>query len=283
MWMPGIVMCGGAVLLVPLSPCLIFGWGPFPALGIAGGGAALLVYYAVGTLILGWYVVSGRNLARFRLSRLSPRLLNDILAIGAVAAVNTIQINITIAVTMSFIAAYAGQAAVAGFGTGARLEYLLPPLSFGLGASLVALVGTNIGAGQIARARRIALIGGLVAFMLTESIGVSAAIWPHAWLTLYTHDPEIISVGIRYLHFVGPFYGFFGLGVSLYFASQGAGRLGWPLVAGLIRMSVTLGGGWLVLHTTGSIEWLFAIYSLGMFLYGAVIATSVVAGSWSRA
>ena len=283
MWMPGLVMCGGAVLLVPLSPCLIFGWGPFPALGIAGGGAAILICYAVGTLILGWYVLSGRNLARFKLAGLSARLLKDILAIGAVAAVNTIQINITIAVTMSFIAAYAGQAAVTGFATGARLEYLLPPLSFGLGAPLVALVGTNIGAGQIARARQIALIGGLVAFILTESIGVAAAIWPHAWLTLYTNDPEIIDAGTRYLHFVGPFYGFFGLGVSLYFASQGAGRLGWPLIAGLIRMSVTLGGGWLVLHATGSAEWLFAVYSLGMFLYGAVIATAVVAGSWSRA
>jgi Na+-driven multidrug efflux pump len=208
--------------------------------------------------------------------------MKDILAIGAVVAVNTIQINITIAVTMSFIAAYAGQAAVAGFGTGARLEYLLPPLSFGLGAPLFALVGTNIGAGQIARARRIALIGGSVAFILTESIGVAAAIWPHAWLTLYSHDPEIIDAGTRYLHFVGPFYGFFGLGVSLYFASQGAGRLGWPLLAGLIRMSITLGGGWLVLRTTASIESLFAVYSLGMFLYGVVIATSVIAGSWSR-
>jgi putative MATE family efflux protein len=282
MWMPGLVMCGGAVLLVPLSPCLIFGWGPFPALGIAGGGVALLIYYAAGTLILGWYVASGRNLARFRLTRLRPGLLKDILAIGAVAAVNTIQINVTIAMTMSFVAAYAGQGAVAGFGTGARLEYLLPPLSFGLGAPLVALVGTNIGAGQIARARQIALIGGLVAFLLTESMGLTAAIWPHAWLTLFSSDPELLAVGTRYLRLVGPFFGFLGLGLSLYFASQGAGRLGWPLMAGLVRMSVAVIGGWLALRSTGSLEWLFAIYSLGIFLYGTVIATSVVTGSWSR-
>ncbi len=118
-----------------------------------------MIYYGVGALILGWYVASGRNLARFRATRLSGKLIKDILAIGGVAAINTIQINLTIGATMSFVGAYAGQAAVAGFGTGARLEYLLPPLSFGLGAPLVALVGTNIGAGQVARARHIALIG----------------------------------------------------------------------------------------------------------------------------
>ena len=49
MFVPGVVFCGGALLLIPLSPALIFGWGPFPRLGIAGGGVALLIYYAIGT------------------------------------------------------------------------------------------------------------------------------------------------------------------------------------------------------------------------------------------
>ncbi len=282
MWVPGLVFCGGTVLLIPLSPCLIFGWGPFPAMGIAGGGVALLIYYAAGTAILGWYVASGRNLARLRLTRLRWPLLREILAVGAVAAVNTIQINVTIAVTMALIAASAGPGAVAGFGTGTRLEYLLPPLAFGLGAPLVALVGTNIGAGQGARALRIALLGGALTFGLTELIGVAAALWPQAWLTLFTHDPAALAVGTLYLRTVGPFYGFFGLGISLYFASQGAGRLGWPLVGGLTRMVVAVGGGWAVLHLTGSIGWLLATYALGIFLYGTVIAISVATGSWFR-
>src|SRR5207302_6973081 len=69
MLVPALVIVLGVAVLVPLSPCLIFGIGPFPALGIAGGGAALVVFYGAGTVVLGWYVLSGRNLARLRLSR----------------------------------------------------------------------------------------------------------------------------------------------------------------------------------------------------------------------
>lgn len=282
MLVPGMVVCGGALLLVPLSPCLIFGWGPFPALGIAGGGAALIVYYVTGTLVLGWYVVSGRNIARLRPGRVHWAPIREILAIGAVGAVNTVQINLTIAVTMALVAAHAGPGAVAGFGTGTRLEYLLPPLAFGIGGPLVALVGANIGAGQAQRALRIAFVGAGLSFLLTEAVGLTAAIWPQAWLRQFDHDPEMLRIGTEYLHIVGPCFGFFGLGIALYFASQGAGRLAWPLIAGLLRVIVALGGGWLVIHITGSLDGLFAIYAAGLVTYGLVIAGAVGSGRWFR-
>jgi putative MATE family efflux protein len=282
MLVPGMVTCIGAVLLVPLSPALIFGWGPFPALGVAGGGAALIIYYLAGTIVLGWYVASGRNLARFRLVPIRWAPIKEILRVGAVGAVNTVQINVTIGATMALVAAHAGSTAVAGFGTGTRLEYLLPPLAFGIGAPLVALVGANIGAGQNARALRIAFIGSAIAFLLTELVGLSAAIWPAAWLGLFGHDPELIEVGSTYLRIVGPCFGFFGIGIALYFSSQGAGRLAWPLVAGLLRITITIGGGALVLHLTGSLAALLIVYAAGMVTYGLVIAAAVGSGRWFR-
>ncbi len=223
MLVPALVTCGGVVFLVPVSPLLIFGFGPIPALGVAGGGVALLAYYLVGTAVLAWYVLSGRNLARLRRSPLRRGFFADILRIGAVGALNSLQSNVVIAVVTALVAAAAGVDAVAGFGTGARLEYLLIPLVFGLGAPLVALVGTNIGAGQPDRALRIALTGGAMAFALTEAIGLAAAIWPHAWLALFSADPRMLETGTAYLRIVGPAYGFFGLGLALYFASQGRG------------------------------------------------------------
>ena len=178
--LPAMVICAGVVVLVPLSPCLIFGFDPFPQLGVAGAGVALVLFYAAGTAVLFWYILSGRNLAGFRLTRLRWPLFRDILAVGAVAAITSLQTNVTIALATALVASTSGTNAVAGYGTGVRLEYLLIPVIFGLGAPLVALVGTNIGAGQKQRALRIALIGGAIAFAISETLGLIAAFWPQA-------------------------------------------------------------------------------------------------------
>jgi putative MATE family efflux protein len=282
MLVPAVVICVGVVVLVPLSPCLIFGIGPFPALGIAGGALAFLLYNAAGTAVLGWYVLSGRNAARLRLAPLRWGLITGILGVGAWSSISSVQTNVIIASATALVASVAGADAVAGYGTGARLEYLLIPLVFGLGAPLVALVGTNIGAGQYQRALRIGLYGGAIAFAITEAIGLATALWPRAWLELFSTDPHVIAAGSDYLRAVGPFYGFFGLGLALYFASQGAGRVGWPLLAGFVRMAVAIGGGFIALRITGSISWLFAALAAGLVLHGTIVLTAVMAGAWRR-
>src|SRR5438046_10288942 len=93
---PALVTCGGVVVLVPVSPLLIFGIGPFPALGIAGGGTALVSFYAAGTAVLGWYVLSGHNLARLRPTRLRWALFRDVLSVGAVASITSFEANVII-------------------------------------------------------------------------------------------------------------------------------------------------------------------------------------------
>jgi Na+-driven multidrug efflux pump len=280
MLIPALVICVGVVVLVPLSPLLIFGIGPFPALGIAGGGVAVVSFYAAGTAVLAWYILSGRNIARLRPSRPNWPLFREILDVGAVAAVTSLQTNVIIALATALVATTAGASAAAGYGTSARLEYLLIPLVFGLGAPLVALVGTNVGAGQRERALRIAFAGGALAFAITEAIGVIAALWPHAWIALFSADPRVIETGTSYLRIVGPSYGFFGLALALYFASQGAGRLFWPLSAGFLRMFVAIAGGWLALRLTGSLNWLFAALALGLVLHGLTLVWAIAGGAW---
>jgi putative MATE family efflux protein len=282
MLVPALVICIGVVVLVPLSPALIFGVGPFPALGIAGGGVALILFYGAGTAALAWYILSGRNLARLKMSSLRWPLFRSILGIGAVAAITSVQTNVIIALVTALVAMAAGAEAVAGYGTGARLEYLLVPLVFGLGAPMVALVGTNIGAGQRERALRIAFVGSAIAFAVTEAIGIVAAVWPAGWITLFSREAHVIETGSAYLRIVGPFYGFFGLGLALYFASQGAGKLFWPLFAGFLRMAVAIAGGWLVLRLTGSLAWLFAAVALGLLFHGLIVFAAILSGAWFR-
>jgi putative MATE family efflux protein len=280
MLVPAAVICVGAIILIPLSPALIFGWGPFPRLGVAGGGTAIVVYYAAGTAALAAYLWSGRSVLRPKLRlRLRWPMFREILQVGAVAALTSLLTNLTIGITTGLVGAY-GPAAIAGFGVGSRLEYLLVPIAFGLGAPLVALVGTNIGAGRRERALRIAWIGAAIAFVLTEAIGLIAAAFPAAWLSLFDRDPAMLAAGTAYLRAVGPFYGFFGLGMALYFASQGAGRLLWPLLAGIIRLVLAVGGGWLMLRWSGNLSGVFLALGAALAAYGVIIAVAVKAGAW---
>ena len=281
MLVPAWVTGGGLLVLIPLSPLLIFGVGPFPRLGVAGGAAAVVLYYVGGTLVFAWFILSGRNAARFRWVRLRWAYFRDILRVGALSALASLQTNLTIAIATALVGHWFGPAEIAGFGIGARLEYLMIPLVFGIGGTLVAMVGMNIGAGQERRALRIALTGGATAFVMAEGIGLAAAIWPEAWLRLFDTNPAMLASGSTYLRIVGPFYGFYGLGFALYFAAQGAGRLVRPLLAGSLRLVVSALGGWLVLSVTGAAAWLYAALALGLVLYGAVV-TATTATSMSR-
>ncbi len=279
MALPANVIIGGVACLVPLSPCLIFGIGPIPAMGVAGGGVALLIYYLVGGLVLLRALLGGRIGVGLRLARPHWPYFREILRVGLVGMVVTLQTYFIISFATIEVG-HVSPAAVAGFGTGNRLEYLLVPLVFGIGGPLVAIVGTCVGAGLRARALRAAWIGAAIATVLCEVIGLVAALWPEAWLGLFGHDPAMLAAGAQYLRWVGPFYGMFGLGLALYFASQGAGRLLWPVVSGLLRLAVGVGGGAMALSLGWGLPGLFLALGLALTTYGGVIAAAVAAGAW---
>jgi len=281
MAVPAAVTSLGAAALVPLSPCLIFGWGPFPRLGIAGGAVAVVAFYGFGSLVLAAYLRSARSLIRLSIRGFAFRwaLFRDILRVGAVAALVTVGTNLTIAVATGLVGRF-GAAAIAGYGTGSRIEYLLVPLVFGLGGPLVAMVGTNIGAGERERALRAAWIGAAIAAGLCEIIGLLAAAFPHAWLSLFDSDAAMLDAGSRYLRVVGPLYGLFGLGMGLYFASQGAGRLLWPLVANLTRLAIAAAGGWLALRWSGDLTHVFLSLAVALAAFGLINAAAVAGGAW---
>jgi putative MATE family efflux protein len=285
MLLPATVVVGGAVLTLGLSPALIFGWGPLPPLGIAGAATAVLAYYTAGSLVLLAYLLSGRSLVRLSRSdlRFRGRLFGEILRVGAPSLVNNVQTNLTVILLTGLVGPF-GTTALAGYGMGARLEYLQIPLVFGFGSALVTMVGTNIGAGQRARAERIAWTGAGLAAALTGVIGVGAALAPHAWLGLFSTEPEVLKAGAAYLRIVGPAYAFFGLGLALYFASQGAGQLLWPVVAGFSRLLIASAGGWLVVHRFGGgLPALYGVMALAFVVFGITVALAVWSGAWCRA
>jgi putative MATE family efflux protein len=281
MSVPANVTVAGVVVMIPLSPLLIFGWGPIPGMGIAGGAIALLVYYLGGTIALWMYMRSSRSLLKPSLSgvRLRWPFFSDILRVGLVGAISTVATNLSIGIATA-LSGHFGPGAIAGYGTASRLEYLLIPLIFGLGAPLVAMVGTCIGAGQRERALQATWAGTGISFVLAGGIGLAAAIFPRQWLMLFGDDPAMLDAGAQYLRMVGPFYGFFGVGLVLYFASQGAGRLLWPVLGNLARLAVAGIGGWLALRWGNELSHVFAAQGVALLVYGVVIAAAIAGGAW---
>lgn len=282
MALPASVMVGSGLLYLALSPALILGWGPLPRLGIAGAAVASVASFSLGSLALLGFLFSGRSLVRPALRGLRFRrtLFWEILRVGAPGSLNTILTNLTVVLLTSLVGPFGG-AALAGYGMGARLEYLQIPIVFGLGSGLVTMVGTSVGAGDHARALRVAWVGAAMAAGITGAIGILGALFPHAWLGLFTADPEVLATGTRYLRIVGPCYGFFGVGLALYFASQGAGRLLWPLLAGFTRLVVAGAGGWLATRgLDGGLSGLFAAMAVALVVLGIINVAAVRLGAW---
>lgn len=271
MALPAAVLSAGVLLLLLASPALIFGWGPLPALGISGAGLALVLYYLGAASVLLLALLRGSGGLRLRWQALRWPLFRDILGVGAPAIVNNMTLNLSVLSATALVSPLGSQA-LAGFGLGIRLEYLQIPIVFGVGAAMVAMVGMNTGAGQHQRARRVAWTGAALAAAATTTVGVAAALFPAAWLGLFTQDQEAIRVGSAYLRSVGPAYGLFGLGLAMYFASQGAQRMGWSLLAGLARLLTVYLAGHLALRLGAGLPALLGVMVAGMAVFALLNA-----------
>src|SRR5215470_4454727 len=130
-----------------------------------------------------------------------------------------------------------------GYAMGARLEYIMQPIAFGFGTAIVAMVGTNWGARQYRRARAIALTGVTTIAAVCGTIGLIVAIYPPLWLGLFSDDPDVFRIGGLYLHIVAPTYLCFGMGLGLFFVSQGLGRSSAAAAANAVRLAINVIGG----------------------------------------
>ncbi len=281
MRVPSQSLLGIAVLHVSLGGGLGLGLGPFPRFGIAGVAAGQLIAYTLGAAFLLWYLGSGR--ARFRLEfkdiPFQKTLFADILRVGAVACFSPLQSVMTVLILTSLVASVSTEA-LAGYGIGSRLEFLLIPIAFAFGVACVPLVGMAIGAGDVARARRVAWVGSGLAAALLGVVGFVVAIFPDLWARLFTSDPAVLASARSYLQWSGPSYWLFGLGLCLYFASQGAGKVLGPVLGGTVRLAVVMIGGiWVV--QTGAPPWaMFALVGLSMTAYGLATALAVYIVPW---
>jgi Na+-driven multidrug efflux pump len=266
---PVFVVCSGAVILIPLSPALIFGAFGYQGLGPSGGAVAMLAYYALGTLAFAAWLWGKFGILKpsFRLPKLSLAPVLAVLRVGGMSAVVSSTTNLTLAIVTAYVGA-GGVEALAGYGAGSRLEFPLVPLAYGVGGPVGIVISANLGAGQIERAVRASWIGVLMACAVTESVGLAAAAFPKAWIALFSQDPAVLQIGAEYLHRVGPFFGFFGLGYVLYCIGQATRRMEASVIAALARAAIAVLGGYIVVWLKADITWNFVAVAVGMLAFG---------------
>lgn len=272
-----------AAAQIVIGGSLGLGLGPMPRLGMVGVGLGQALAFAGGTVFLLWFLLAGRGRVTLRLGGLRYRrdMFYDILKVGAVACLSPVQTVLTVLIPTRLIASF-GTEALAGYGIGSRLEFLLIPITFAIGVACVPLVGMAIGAGDVLRARRVAWTGGLLSAVIVGGVGTAVAIVPDLWAMRFTDDPAVLASARSYLVWSGPGYVFFGLGLCLYFASQGAGKVLGPVLAGTLRLVIVAVGGWW-LAASGAPQWtMFALVGVAMVAFGIAAAAAVYFVPWGR-
>lgn len=281
MRVPSIAIVAAALLQIALGGALGLGWGPVPAFGMVGVAAGHIIATAASVAFFLWFLVSGQGRLTLRLRGVAVQrgMFGDILRVGAVSLISPVQSVLTVLVVTGLVA-HLGVLPLAGYSIGQRLEFLLIPVAFGIGVAAVPMVGMAVGAGDIARARRVAWTAAGLSAANLGLIGLVVTVAPDLWARLFSADEVVLEHARQYLRTAGPAFPFFGLGLTLYFAAQGSGKVLGPVLAGSVRLLVVAAVGLWLARSGQDAGSYFALVAAAMALYGISTAVAVKTTRW---
>jgi putative MATE family efflux protein len=275
MTVPASVLLGTVVGHVILSPVLMMGYLGLPRLGVAGAGWGLAIPFAIGSLVLLVYLRRRSGTVFLALSgfKVDLSLVGGFCRVGVPGIIN-VAVNNSALIALTAVFSTFGTPTAIAYAAGARIEYIVIPVGFGVGTGVVALVGTNVGAAQWKRAAKVAWTGAALCAVFCGAIGVAAFVAPDVWIGLFSAHPETIAVGTRYLRIVAPSYALFGWAIGLYFACQGYGEVRVPVGANFARVVVSVGAGYacVLLRLDSWVAFLGIVGGLIVYAAGATAA-----------
>ncbi len=282
MTFPAKLMIISAIGQVPLTAILVFGLFGAPSLGVAGAAASSVIaaFFACSFMLL--RLASGKAALAIKRAHAGWKrpLVDEILMVARPASINPLMTVGTILGLTALVGSF-GPQALAGYGIGTRIEFIILPIIFAFGTALTTIVGTNIGAGNYARAERAGWYGVACSATLCGTVGTLLALFPHSWIPIFTDDPIAFDTAKSYIRIVGPAYAFFGVGLVLYFASQGAGVMTWPIRAMVLRFILSIGGAASMVHFFGlGVQAIFTVSAVALAIYASVITLAVYRGAW---
>ena len=284
-WTPMWIMVVANVLNLLLDPLLIFGLGPFPALGVRGAAVATVLAQAAAAVVSVRFLISGKTPLHVRLSQWRPDLTMSwrILRIGIPGAGQMVARSLVSAVMMTLVAG-CGTAAVAAYSIGMRFHMIILMPAFALGGAAATMVGQSLGAGRPQRGQHAAWLATAIDGGIMVAGAAFLMLLAPLLIGLFNHDAEVVAVGARYLRIVSPFYIFAAAGVVLGRALNGAG----DSMAPMIITIVTLWGVQVPLAMLLARIWQPATHgiwyaiSASMMLNGILVTGWFMTGRWKH-
>ena len=283
---PLLIVSGTVLLNIFLDPLFIFGWGPVPAQGVRGAALATLTTQALAAFIgLSIFLRGGHGIQlKWRDFRPDFPYIRRAFFLGLPGSVELSTRGLGL-IVMSFLVASFGTLTIASYGVGANILQFVTIPAMGLSMAVSTLVGQNIGAGNLDRAARVAVLGASWGFGILTAAGLIAYLFaPHLVAFFVPGDPDVIAQGARFIRIMCLAWG--GIGVQLCMVStfRASGNM-------LISMVIALVAQWMLqfplayilskhtgLHSAG-LWWSFPVTNITV----AVVAASWFAhGGWKK-
>ncbi|NTV22487.1 MAG: MATE family efflux transporter [Candidatus Yonathbacteria bacterium] len=284
--LPMYIVLVTVVLNFALDPFFIFGWGGFPAYGVAGAALATFVTQALAAVAGLVVLFGGRHGIHLKVKDFTPDVpfMRKAFFLGLPASIeqSTRALSMTV---MTFLITSFGTLAIAGYGVGSNVIQLVIIPSLGLSMAVSALVGQNIGAGNMKRAEDIARLGAMISFVALSVIGVISYIFaPHIMGFFVPGDVATIAVGVSFVHAVALTFGFIGIQMALLGVFRASGNM-------MTTMILTLVSQWVLQfplayilskHTSLGVNGIWWAFPLTNILTTAITILWYMKGDWKN-
>jgi putative MATE family efflux protein len=260
---------------IVLGPCLIYGVGPLPELGVTGAAVATTIGRGVGVLFALYYLTNGRGrvVLRLRHLRVEPAVLMSLLRVSAGGVFQFVIATSAYIVLMRVVATY-GSAAIAGYTIAIRIMTFTFLPAWGLSNAAATLVGQNLGAKQPERAERSVWVATMYNVAFLVSVGIVSILFDETLVGFFTSDPDVLRYGAACLRIVSYGYGFYAVGLIVTQAFNGAGDTSTPT-----RLNVLCFWVLQLPLAYGLAKWL-ALGPHGVFWASAVSESMLAVFSW---
>jgi len=241
---------------------------------------AMVGAYFMSTLLAFYFILRASQPIRLQLSSFNWSATQAVLRQGLVASAQS-TMTIAYAIIATALFGRFGVDWTAGYGLAVRLELIMVPIIFGIGSTLIAIVGAYVGAGQRDKAIRIAWLGVLINALVVGVIGIFMALQPSLWCDSLASEATVAEHCRQALRVMAPTYAFLALGLGSYFASQALNTLLWPVTGAFIRL-VIVATGLLWVNASTSTTLVLYLVAAAVVAYGCIVIGGLFKGPWSR-